>query len=259
MSKMEIPAANATLNSKFPREPHNLSETAQEKEIPPVTGKVACLLHRLAKRRGRFTFVDSLPSKSRVLDIGCGNDSPIHFKNHRPDCHYIGLDVGDYNQNPLSKNAADEYIITEPEHFHSSILRFQNQMDAVISNHNLEHCDAPVDVLAAMIKCLKPGGVLYLATPCEESVRFPKRKGTLNFFDDHTHKTVINWEETLSTIAMEGLAIEFLAKRYRPVPLLAIGILLEPVSALLGKVGPASTTWSLYGFESVIWAYRPKD
>lgn len=254
-----MPDSNSDPISQYPQEPYSSSETVLKKETPPVTGKVACLLHRLAKRRGRFTFVDSLTPKSRVLDIGCGNDSPIHFKNHRPDCHYIGLDVGDYNQNPLSKNAADEYIITEPEHFHSSILRFQNQMDAVISNHNLEHCDAPGEVLAAMLKCLKPGGRLYLATPCEESIRFPKRKGTLNFFDDLTHKTVISWEETVSKIAQEGLAIEFLAKRYRPVPLATIGILLEPVSALLRKVAPASTTWSLYGFESVIWAYRPRD
>jgi SAM-dependent methyltransferase len=183
----------------------------------------------------------------------------MYFKTHRPDCYYIGLDVGDYNQDARSKDFADEYVLTKPDQFPSAILRFQNQMDAVISNHNLEHCDAPVDVLAAMIKCLKPGGRLYLATPCEESVRFPKRKGTLNFFDDHTHKTVINWGETISKIAQEGLAVEFLAKRYRPLPLATIGILLEPGSALLRKLAPASTTWSLYGFESVIWAYRPKE
>lgn len=205
-----------------------------------------------------FAFIDSLPSKSRVLDIGCGNNSPIRFKTHRPDCYYIGLDVGDYKQNAHSKDFADEYILTEPDHFASAILHFQHQVDAVISSHNLEHCEAPGEVLSAMLKCLKPGGRFYLATPCEESVRFPKRQGTLNFFDDPTHRTVINWEETISKIALERLAIEFSAKRYRPVPLVAAGILLEPVSALLRKVGPHYTTWSLYGFESVIWAYRPK-
>ncbi len=236
-----------------------MSETALKKEIPAARDNVPRLLHRWAKRRGRYTFVDSLPPKSTVLDIGCGNNSPVYFKTHRPDCYYIGLDVGDYNQDARSKEFADEYVLTEPDQFASAILRFQNRVDAVISNHNLEHCDAPADVLAAMIKCLKPGGVLYLSTPCEESVRFPKRRGTLNFFDDHTHKKVINWEEMISKITMGGLAIEFSAKRYRPVPLVAIGILLEPVSALLRKVGPASTTWSLYGFESVIWAYRPED
>jgi len=236
-----------------------LSETALKEGIPAPRDNVPRLLHRWAKKRGRFTFVDSLPAKSTVLDIGCGNNSPIYFKTHRPDCYYIGLDVGDYNQDARSKELADEYVLMEPDQFASAILRFQDRADAVISNHNLEHCDAPADVLAAMIKCLKPGGMLYLSTPCEESVRFPKRRGTLNFFDDPTHKAAINWEETISKIAQEGLTIEFLAKRYRPAPLVAIGILLEPASALLRKIGPASTTWSLYGFESVIWARRPEE
>jgi SAM-dependent methyltransferase len=199
-----------------------------------------------------------LPPHATILDIGCGNNSPIYLKTQRPDCYYIGLDVGDYNQDTHSKSVADEYVLTDPDRFPSAILHFQDRIDAVISSHNLEHCDAPADVLDAMIKCLKPGGRLYLTTPCEESVGFPRRRGTLNFFDDPTHKTVANWDETISKITREGLVFEFLAKRYRSAPLVLVGILIEPISALRRKVGPFCTTWSLYGFESLIWAYRPK-
>ena len=88
-------------------EPYNLSETALRMEIPAEDGNIVRLLKRLLKRRGMFAFIDSLPPKSTVLDIGCGNNSPIRFKTHRPDCYYIGLDVGDYNQDAHSKNFAD--------------------------------------------------------------------------------------------------------------------------------------------------------
>jgi SAM-dependent methyltransferase len=217
----------------------------------------AFLLARLLREKGKSAFIYSLPQKAKVLDVGCGNNSPIRFKTKRPDCYYIGLDVADYNQEANARESAQEYILTEPEHFPAAIRRFECQVDAVISSHNLEHCEAPAEVMDAMLKCLKPGSRLYLSFPCEESVRFPKRRGTLNFFDDPTHKVVPNWENTISKIAQEGLVIDFCAKRYRPRLLAAIGLLLEPWSALVGRV--ASGTWALYGFESVIWAFRPKE
>jgi SAM-dependent methyltransferase len=211
----------------------------------------------LVKRRGKYGFIDSLPPKARVLDVGCGNNSPFRFKTQRPDCYYIGLDIGDYNQPAHPKEYADEYILSEPGHFAAAIKGFECQVDAVLSSHNLEHCDAPDEVMVAMLKALKPGGRLYLSFPCEESVRFPRRRGTLNFFDDPTHKTVPNWKNAISKIEQEGLVVDFMAKRYRPPLLAVIGLFLEPVSMLAGKVAPAGATWGLYGFESVIWASRP--
>ena len=39
-----------------------------------------------------------------------------------------------------------------------------------------------------MKKCLKKGGIIYLVTPSEKSIDFPSREGTLNYYDDKTHK-----------------------------------------------------------------------
>ena len=39
-----------------------------------------------------------------------------------------------------------------------------------------------------MLDSLKIGGLIYLSFPCEKSVNFPKREGTLNYFDDKTHQ-----------------------------------------------------------------------
>lgn len=223
-----------------------------------VLGARSNLPKKLLKRRGKYAFVDSLPPGAKVLDVGCGNDSPFAVKTHRPDCHYIGLDVGDYYQESDPREYADEYILTEPENFSAAIRRFEGQVDAVISSHNLEHCLAPGEVMDAMLKCLKPGGRIYLAFPCEDSVRFPRRRGTLNFLDDSTHRAVPNWQDTISKINREGMLIDFNAKRYREPILATIGLLFEPVSALTRRVMPAGVTWSLYGFESVIWASRPR-
>jgi SAM-dependent methyltransferase len=206
------------------------------------------------RRRGRIAFLESLPSRPKILDVGCGNNSPEYFKASRPDCYYVGLDVGDYNQDSPTR-FADRYIITTPVQFAAEIRTFAGEFDAVVSSHNIEHCQHPDVVLKAMLRALKPGGKIYLSFPCEESVSFPRREGTLNFYDDSTHQRVPDWTGILSGIRAEGLSIDFSAKRYRPYLMFLIGLAMEPISGLTRKVKRG--TWDLYGFESVIWASRP--
>lgn len=204
---------------------------------------------------GKLAFLKSLPPGAKVLDVGCGNNSPRDAKILRPDLAYTGLDVEDYNQCD-SIRYADEYVLVPPVDFARTIGAQAGRMDAVVSSHNLEHCDDPAAVLCAMVTALRPGGCLYLAFPCEESVNFPRRRGTLNFFDDATHKDVPRWTTVLETLQANGIRVMFARRRYRPSLLAAIGILLEPLARLLGRNMPMGTTWALYGFESVVWARR---
>ena len=214
--------------------------------------------NRAMKRRGKYAFIAQLQPHAQLLDVGCGNDSPARFKSLRPDCRYIGIDVGNYRQSARPTDYADEYVLVDPAGFAAAIRGYEGQLDSVLSSHNIEHCDAPHEVMEAMLACLKPGGRLYLSFPCEESVHFPKRRGHLNFFDDPTHKAVPDWEGTMSALQQAGMRIHYCAKRYRPLLLAALGVLLEPWSALIGRNGIVGSTWSLYGFESVIWASKPQ-
>ncbi|WP_332826375.1 class I SAM-dependent methyltransferase [Ramlibacter sp.] len=207
------------------------------------------------RRRGKQAFLKSLPAGARVLDVGCGNNSPRDAKVLRPDIFYTGLDVGDYNQQD-SLRYADAYAVVPPADFAAAIAAHAGTMDAVVSSHNLEHCDDPAAVLRAMAAALRPRGQLFLAFPCEASVGFPRRRGSLNFFDDATHQAVPRWEPVVQALRAGGVTPVYATRRYRPVPLAAAGLLLEPVSRALGRNMPAGATWALYGFESIIWGRR---
>jgi SAM-dependent methyltransferase len=194
-----------------------------------------------------------LSANPRVLDIGCGN-TPARIKQARSDIYYVGLDI---NQGfDSSIDAADEYIVTTPEAFPEQIEQRQNTFDAVISNHNIEHCLFPERTLRAAIGALRKGGKLYLAFPCQQSRFFPSRRGTLNFFDDPTHRYLPNVAEIVAIIQSEGGTINFLTERYRPILPFIAGLLLEPLSILTKRCMPLTSTWSLYGFETIIWATR---
>lgn len=150
----------------------------------------------------------------------------------------------------------DEYVTCAPENFANVIMNYENSIDAVISTHNLEHCNEPDKVINAMIKSLKPNGILYLAVPCEDSAKFPNREGTLNFYDDPTHINLFKYNELLKKLknANNKMQIVYKRKRFFPIIDAFIGLCIEPISRIRNKVMVG--TWSLYGFQTVIIAKK---
>ena len=206
--------------------------------------------------RGRDRFIRSLPAGAKLLDVGCGNNSPERVKIQRPDIHYVGIDINDYNQSSFSLCCADEYITADPANFSREIALRKNHFDAVISSHNLEHCEQPWDVLMAMLDSLKSGGSIYLSFPSEKSVLFPSRRGTLNFSDDPTHRFLPPFDTIADFMAARGFSFPISTRRYRPPLLFLMGLILEPIGFLIGRNMPWGSTWALYGFESIIWAIK---
>ncbi len=131
-----------------------------------------------------------------------------------------GLDIGNYNNTETSLSYADEYILTTGEEFAKTIASLGSDFDAVISSHNLEHCNYPMETLNAMCSCLKPGGKLYLAFPSEASVLFPCRTGALNFYQDDTHIYLPVLRDIMKKLIRDNkMNVDFVDGSYKPFPM----------------------------------------
>lgn len=204
----------------------------------------------------KANFLKIINHNGTLLDVGCGNNSPYKIKSVYPDLIYTGIDIGDYNQ--IKPNLADKYIIVEPERFAQAIAEMPENFDTVVSHHNLEHVNDRKKTLESMIMSLKPNGYLYLAFPTENSINFPgPRKGTLNYYDDPTHKdTPPDFEQTILTLKQNNMKILFASESYKPFVMYIIGFLLERKSKKdkETKFG----TWTYWGFHAIIWAKKNK-
>ena len=223
---------------------------------PPPVKLLSRIRERIVmflKPRGRNNFLRMLPRNAKLLDVGCGNHSPENTKRIRSDLYYVGIDVGDYNTDELSKKLADEYIITTGEDFANTIKNLPHEFDAAVSWHNLEHCNKPMETIDAICSRLKTGGRLYMGFPSEQSVIFPSRKGTLNFYDDETHQYVPVFKDVIKRLVKDNrMFIDFVAQNHQPIFYRAAGIFIDRI------ITDRNTkfTWPHYGFETVIWAHK---
>jgi SAM-dependent methyltransferase len=215
--------------------------------------KVKYFYLRLFRRKALYAFLGTLPADATVMDVGCGNDSSYNIKTVFPRFTYTGVDVGNYNE--TKPRLADHYVVVAPDKFADAVGSFKEGFDAVISSHNLEHCDEREKTLRNMLDAVKPGGRLYLSFPTEASVDFPHRKRTLNYYDDDTHKDVPpRFDEVLRTIREHGFTVEQALPRYRPAALWLLGLLQEPLARMRNDI--LQGTWAFFGFESIIWARK---
>lgn len=189
------------------------------------------------------------------MDVGCGNDSPFIVKQILPNCKYTGIDICDFNQ--TKPNLADHYVVTNAGNFAEEISKFSNSFHAVISSHNIEHCDDRDGTFRAILSTLKIDGKIYISFPCEDSANFPHRRGTLNYYDKAEHKGVPpNFNQFIEELRASNFEIIFSDRRYKPPILWLAGFVVEPFSRYRKKV--LRGTREYYGFESIIWARRRK-
>lgn len=217
--------------------------------------------NRWLRPHGKESFLLKMYSKHirskqypRLLDVGCGNNSVRSVRHYLPDCYYIGIDIGDYNLRPELKELMNEYHVVSSQEFPDKIFQLKDSVDIVISSHNIEHCDEPEKVLKAMAAALKHNGEMYMSFPCEESVNFPHRYGTLNFYDDETHQKLPEWNKILAALKEYDVDIVYKNKNYKPF-----------LDSIQGKINEKKSikeqrilggTWAYWGFESIIWGKK---
>jgi 2-polyprenyl-3-methyl-5-hydroxy-6-metoxy-1,4-benzoquinol methylase len=126
-------------------------------------------------------------SAPRILDIGCGNNSPTVTKRWFPGCHYTGADIQRYNLSKEDDAAMDAFYVLGADGSGYDAIS-DGGYDLVILNHVLEHMREPEPILVKLCAKLKPGGLIWIAFPSTRSLSLPSSVDeTLQFCDDPTH------------------------------------------------------------------------
>lgn len=191
----------------------------------------------------------------RILDIGCGNHSPSLTKKYLGECQYHGLDISkEYNYHDSDFGYIDNFFQIDLNN--SKLDEIPDfYYDCIIFSQVIEHLPYGLDTLNRLISKLKMGGIIYIETPSPKSLKLPKMKGTLNFWDDQTHKRIYPMSDLIITLKNNNCEI-MLAKTRRSFK----RILFLPIYIIydIWKYGFISGTafWDLLGFANVVFAKR---
>lgn len=186
-----------------------------------------------------------------LLDVGAGNHSASAAKRWFPRCHYSGIDRDrDYNNDPADFAAMDEFFELDLTRLELDAVP-NGRYDAILMAHVIEHLHNGDDVVRALIPKLRPGGVICIEFPGKRSLRLPRMRGTLNFYDDPTHVRLFTADEVGALLRECGLRVTRAGTRRDP-----IGILLMPVSAYKCwkrfHYVPGGVFWDLTGFADYV-------
>jgi SAM-dependent methyltransferase len=209
----------------------------------------------------KFQYVrHRLPSTSlRILDVGCGNNSPSVTKRWFPGCHYTGADIQRYNLSELDDAAMDEFFLLGTDGTGYDALP-EASYDLVILNHVLEHMQDSAQILAALCTKLKVGGYIWIAFPSLRSLALPSSEDeTLQFCDDPTHVYLPDVREVANVLLGHGVKVVH-AGRSREGFLTTLGDVLKLVKRSLRKAMTGKFSgrglWYLFGFEDHVLGQR---
>lgn len=196
----------------------------------------------------------------RILDIGCGNNSPSTTKRWFPDCHYAGADIHQYNNNSDDIAALDAFYLLGSDGSGYAAIP-DSSYDFVILHHVVEHMPAPAEILATLCSKLKPGGYIWIAFPSLRSLSLPSAHGTLQFCDDSTHVYVPDIREISNILLANGVAVLH-AGRSRDFVRTLIGAAVLPWAFLKRLItGRLSSKglWYILGFEDHVFGQRKQS
>jgi 2-polyprenyl-3-methyl-5-hydroxy-6-metoxy-1,4-benzoquinol methylase len=193
----------------------------------------------------------------RILDIGCGNNSPATTKHWFPGSHYSGADIQRYNLNDQDLAAMDTFYLLDPGGEGYSAIP-NDSFDFIVLHHVVEHMTAPAPILATICSKLKPGGYIWIAFPSLRSLSLPSAEGTLQFCDDPTHVCVPDIREISNVLLANGVKV-LDAGRSRSFVREMLGAMMLPL-ALLKKLITGRFSgkglWYILGFEDHVFGQR---
>lgn len=152
-----------------------------------------------ADHRFRYEWVDArLPDGGAGIDSFCGNGYGTWRLAQKR--HVWGID-GSIEAIRL----AEQHYKTPTAFFSQSFYPFElpcEQFDFAVSLESIEHVEDGAGFFACLVKSLKPGGLLFFSTPCEE--RLPHAQLSDDFHFHYKHYT---FEEATNLALEHGLEI----------------------------------------------------
>ena len=193
----------------------------------------------------------------KILDIGCGGNSPLLTKKVFPYSKYTGIDRDfSYHNNKLSLELIDERIEYD---LNKNILDLSDKIgntkfDIIIFNHTIEHTFHGLDILDIVSKNLNPKGCIYIEFPSVRSLNLPSMRGTLNFCDDPTHCRIYSVREIANLLLLNGLSIIKGGRRFNLIAIILIPLRL--FLCIIFRKSPAGAFWDLFGFADFVFAAK---
>jgi SAM-dependent methyltransferase len=148
-----------------------------------------------------------LERDSRVLEVGCGKGAFALYAG--PGICYRGLE---FNQEAVRKGR-EAGLSIDIETIEAHAAAFPDTYDLVCSFQVLEHVSQPLEFLGSCAAAVKPGGLLLIAVPAEDSFLSITEGGFLNMPPHH----LTRWTDRALVGAMGSVGIAPLEVWHEPV------------------------------------------
>lgn len=190
-----------------------------------------------------------------MLDIGCGNHAATLTRRWFPRCRYFGVD----NRRDYENNEADFRNMARFFELDLTCLEYgaipDEAFDVLMMSHVIEHLPNGDDVLARLLPKVRKGGVAYIEFPSRRSTRLPSKRGTLNFYDDETHRRVYSVPEVEQVFLDGGWTVLRSGARRDWVRIATTPVAMVKSKIDLGYVA-GSVFWDLLGFADYVLAEK---
>lgn len=162
---------------------------------------------RFSPAYGRFLY--RLPERARLLDVGCHDCNSVKIiLGKRPDLAVYGVDI---EERRACREVLKGFARAD---LNRDRIGFEDEsFDGLRVAHLLEHLENPAVLQEEIPRLLKKGGLVYLETPNDNSLKvpsfgvFPEQDGPFNFRDDPTHLRPVGTGELRDFLAGAGITI----------------------------------------------------